>query len=81
MWDSLYLQLERAAILEAVGSNQREKAWIRGCSNDIAPAATDKAEITLIKGKLEDIELPVKSVDIIISEVSFTSHDLVSCAL
>jgi hypothetical protein len=30
----------------------------------------DKAEITLIKGKLEDIELPVKSVDIIISEVS-----------
>ena len=28
------------------------------------------AEITLIKGKIEEIELPVKEVDIIVSEVS-----------
>jgi len=27
-------------------------------------------EITLIKGKIEEIELPVKEVDIIVSEVS-----------
>lgn len=34
-------------------------------------------EITLIKGKIEEIELPVKEVDIIVSEVSqiFASRD------
>lgn len=35
-----------------------------------------RAEIKLVKGKLEDVELPVKSVDIIISEVSLADpHD------
>lgn len=29
----------------------------------------DNPEIVLLKGKLEDVELPVKQVDIIISEV------------
>lgn len=34
----------------------------------------DSVEIVLIKGKLEEVELPVKQVDIIVSEVSPTSN-------
>jgi hypothetical protein len=38
-----------------------------------------RAEITLIKGKLEDVVLPVDSVDIIISEVGLgTAKDELS---
>ena len=37
---------------------------------DRARDSADDIEIVLVKGKLEDIELPVKEVDIIISEVS-----------
>ena len=33
-------------------------------------------EIVLVKGKLEDVELPVKSVDIIISEVCLANFIL-----
>lgn len=35
----------------------------------LEPYQLTPAEIVLLKGKLEDIELPVKEVDIIISEV------------
>jgi protein arginine N-methyltransferase 1 len=57
-------------------SNESHQLPVVRCWNscsDATPRLTSDlismAEIVLVKGKLEDVELPVKQVDIIISEV------------
>ncbi len=47
-----------------------------GCLVSLICDADDALEVVLVKGKLEDVQLPVEKVDIIISEVGPRSGKL-----